>query len=119
MKVQWCWRCNKDVPMLEEHEFAPIQTLHDELDRALAALEGGGLSGKALSRQRAALIVRRDRKMMRLYEEVTGVAAEAPYAVIHHRASLYGPACPACGKVLRTPKASRCLECGWRRDRSG
>jgi hypothetical protein len=46
------------------------------------------------------------------YERLTGFHETNPNAVWHHRVSLYGPACSACGKPLRTPRAAKCMACG-------
>jgi hypothetical protein len=46
------------------------------------------------------------------YRRITGFHETNINAFYHHVASLYGPACDACGKPLRTPKAGRCVECG-------
>lgn len=48
------------------------------------------------------------------YFEITGFQETNPDALWHHRASLFGAPCPACGKPLRSPKAKHCAECGHR-----
>lgn len=45
------------------------------------------------------------------YERVTGYKEANPNAILHHRLSLYGPPCHACGKPLRTPAARYCANC--------
>ena len=49
---------------------------------------------------------------LRLYQDMTGFPETNPDALWHHRLSLYGPPCKACGKPLRTPQATLCAACG-------
>jgi hypothetical protein len=44
--------------------------------------------------------------------EVTGFRETNPNSIWHHRLSAYGPECPDCGHLLRTPRASFCANCG-------
>lgn len=48
------------------------------------------------------------------YYALTGFLETNVNALWHHRLSLYGPPCPACGRLLRTPRARFCAECGHR-----
>jgi len=48
------------------------------------------------------------------YAQITGFAETNPNALWHHHLDIYGPECPACGHLFRTPKASFCANCGWR-----
>src|SRR6185312_9345520 len=88
MKVQWCWRCKMDLPMLDEDEFADIW----------AQFEAASPDGR--------------RELLDGYERLTGYKGTVFNAVLHHRIAMYGPPCPQCGKVLRTPIAYKCFECG-------
>ncbi len=49
--------------------------------------------------------------MLREYKRITGFRETVPNAVAHHRVSMYGPPCNACGKPLRTPRAKFCAGC--------
>ncbi|HSZ56104.1 MAG TPA: hypothetical protein VK797_10610 [Tepidisphaeraceae bacterium] len=51
--------------------------------------------------------------MLDEYERLTGFRESNFNAVHHHRVAMYGPPCPRCGKVLRTPIAYKCFECGY------
>ena len=90
--MQWlfCWRCCCAMPMLDEPEWAELAAHYDR---------SGG------PRERLATLLEE-------FERLTGFHETNPNAVWHHRIRLYGPACTACGKPLRTPKASRCVACG-------
>jgi hypothetical protein len=46
------------------------------------------------------------------YFELTGFRESNVYALWHHRLAQHGPPCPRCGKLLRTNRAARCVECG-------
>ena len=46
------------------------------------------------------------------YFELTGFRESNVNALWHHRLSRHGPPCVNCGKLLRTNRAARCLECG-------
>jgi len=88
-KTAYCWRCNAELPMLDEQDWAQVLPhLHEAKDRA----RGQG----ALTR----------------YFEITGVRETNVNAIWHHRLSQFGPPCPSCGKLLRTPRAKLCAACG-------
>ena len=48
------------------------------------------------------------------YYEITGFRETNPNAIWHHRLSDYGPECPQCGHLFRTPNAAFCAACGFR-----
>ena len=86
--MQWCWRCKMDMPMLDEDEFALV----------MFELQASRPDGR--------------QAMLAEYNRLTGLSETNPNAVYHHRISIYGPPCPHCRKVLRTPLAFKCFECG-------
>ena len=90
MKVQWCWRCKMDIPMLDEEEWAQVMA-----SRTSDAGKHNMLQA-----------------ILSEYNRLTAFGETNPSAVWHHRISIYGPPCPRCGKVLRTPVAYKCFECG-------
>jgi hypothetical protein len=88
--VQWCWRCQMKVPMLDPREqlrlWRAIDKAHDaKLDVSKVILKE--------------------------YEQMTGFVETNPNAVYHHITAFYGPPCKACGKPLRTPRAKLCAAC--------
>ena len=46
------------------------------------------------------------------YFAITGFRESNWNAIWHHQLSDHGPPCRFCGKLLRTAKAKRCVECG-------
>lgn len=110
MKIQWCWRCKKDVPMLDEEEWAVVRRLRVETLRAYKQLE----ESRGLADAREAFD-RRNGLLGETLNHITGETNEYPYACINHahRIAERGGPCARCGKVLRTPNAVQCFECGW------
>jgi hypothetical protein len=92
-KTAYCWRCKLAVPMLDEQEWEQVLPhLESRLRSGLRDVYGQG----ALTR----------------YFEITGFRETNVNAIWHHRLSQFGPPCPSCGKLLRTPRAKLCAECG-------
>ena len=107
--LTWCWRCQMDIPMLDEEEWqqmAPylsgalsrIKEYRERTGRSLAEAWTAGLNQPALA----------------MYAQITGFEETNINAIHHHRRSLYGPDCVTCGKPLRTERASFCAACGSR-----
>jgi len=89
LKILYCWRCQMDVPMLDEAEWAPVEAfLMCEVTRNM------------------------NRQALDEYERVTGYRETNPAALWHHRILVYGPPCTHCGKPLRTRQAKLCAACG-------
>jgi hypothetical protein len=80
-----------DIPMMDDREWEVVWKAHT------VAMQHGR-DGRA-----AALAE---------YERLTGFRETNFSALFHHRISQHGPPCPRCGKVLRTPVAYKCYECG-------
>jgi hypothetical protein len=96
VRILYCWRCQMEIPMLEEHEAAYV-------------LERGPDQEFGPNRDR----------ILRRYLELTGFEEPNSNAVWHHVAGQYGAACSSCGKPLRTPRARMCAACGGRVARPG
>ena len=92
MKILWCWRCQAEIPMLNDDEFRQVMTLR--------GTGRGDLWGREFG------------PVLQEYERITGVRAANIGAFYHHVESLYGPPCQTCGKPLRTPRARFCGACG-------
>ena len=58
------------------------------------------------------LVAEANQRMLEAYVALTGHQATNAAALWHHRLSLHGPPCAACGHPLRTPKATFCADCG-------
>ena len=112
MRVQYCWRCRADVPMLDDDEFAPLQKLYHEIVRSKKRLrEAVGVPVPGEPAFAAAF-----RPVLDEYNRITGFGETNHLAVLHHVLSHYGPPCRSCGKPLRTPRARHCAACGTVRD---
>jgi hypothetical protein len=110
MQTLYCWRCRRDMPMLDEAEFKIVWDLYGQCMRATKEFrERHGLPIEKAG------IEERFEPVRKAYEQLTGMANCHQNAVMHHRLSDFGPPCAVCGKPLRTPKAKHCAECGaWR-----
>ena len=93
MQLLYCWRCQMEMPMLDEAEWAVVGPLIMQRDQ----LPPFG------------------REALAEYQRITGFPETNPAALWHHRLALYGPPCAACGKPLRTPEAKLCAACGAKR----
>lgn len=94
MKLLWCWRCEREMPMLDEDEYRQVMAL-------LPFSEDGKSTLTTFV------------PMLNEFWELTGLREANPNTIFHHRLSLYGPPCKFCGKPLRTPQATDCGTCGW------
>ena len=89
MQMLWCWRCKQICPMLDEQEYQQVTSCR----------------GKGMSLRDSFVPVMAD------YERITGYVETNPNVIYHHRLSMYGSPCKACGKPLRTPRAKLCESC--------
>ncbi len=53
--------------------------------------------------------------LLNYYYNLTGLEETEPNAIMHHEIALYGPPCENCGKPYRTPLATFCAACGYKR----
>ena len=130
MKIDWCWACKRDHPMLDEAEFDAVWRAYREAQDALIGksvrlpgtpqenrerllrLQNSNVPSNnppgATSRQ----ILYQPLKVA--YEKLTGLKFEGddPKVILHYRTSFYGPPCPYCRRLLRNERARQCFECG-------
>ncbi len=95
------------MPMLDEAEFAQVAALYRDAVssiKAFRAEHGLPLEGISLDQH--------FQPLRALYTRLTGFDEPNHLAILHHRLSLYGPPCAACGRPLRTPAAKLCAACG-------
>jgi hypothetical protein len=115
MKVIWCWRCKRDIPMMEPDEVNQVfglqnrglPTLDPESFRRIKEEFADDPDGL----QRRLEFEREYGGMLREYQRITGFPETNPTALNHHQVALYGSPCRRCGKPLRTPQARICGAC--------
>ena len=107
-RTVYCWRCDMPLPMLNEKEWAKLAPL---LDGAISDFkEARRATGMGLAEARASSVF--GARALARYRELTGFDETNVNALHHHRLSLHGLPCAACGKPLRTLRAKLCLACG-------
>ena len=101
MQIAWCWQCKSEVPMLDEAEWSRAHAVFMQSLSAQKA-EDYDRFHPAFDQLRSILA------------EIHGMPPTNPYLPFwhKHRIAHFGPPCQHCGKVLRTPRASTCFECG-------
>jgi hypothetical protein len=103
----WCWRCQMEIPMLDEQEYeAVIYLWRNAIPMAKEFKQKQNPPIEKLSFDEIF------RPMREKYKEITGFEETNHIAIMHHRISMYGEPCENCGKPLRTPRASFCAACG-------
>lgn len=107
MKMVFCWRCGRAVPMLDEAEHKMAMELYSE-----------GIRGVQRFRQTSQVPVSEVsvddyfRPLLDWFEATTGFRETNPAAIHHHRLAAFGPSCKKCGHLLRTSQARFCAACG-------
>jgi hypothetical protein len=107
MKTLWCWRCRREMPMLDELEYAEVFRLYGECARDIKEFRGRWSVSLADDGAREHF-----HPVRAWYARLTGISACDENAILHHRLSNFGGPCCACGKPLRSPRARRCAACG-------
>jgi len=107
VKTLYCWRCDTDIPMLEDSEWKEVAPHLEDGLRAMKDLRRN--SSMSIHQAKDEIY---GRGALQRYFELTGYRETNINALWHHRVSQYGPPCSVCGKPLRTPKAKMCAACG-------
>lgn len=105
--VHYCWRCGVEVPMLDEAEWAELDPVLSSMIRHIQ-----GYREKTGASLADAVKLGHEQPALDKYFELTGFRESNVNALWHHRLSQHGPPCSCCGKLLRTSRAARCVECG-------
>lgn len=104
----YCWRCGEEVAMLDEVEFATIESLYVQAVTAIkrhCRVHNHSTYEQFMQEQY--------RPVFEAYQRLTGREHTTdPSHLMYHRISKYGPPCIHCGKPLRTPQAKYCAACG-------
>jgi hypothetical protein len=107
-QILYCWRCKKEVPMLDEHEWAQV---HPHLYKGVERIkEYRRIHNASLHEAKDHVY---GHGALDLYFKLTGYRETNIDALWHHRLASYGPPCPTCGKPFRTPRARFCAACGF------
>ncbi len=108
MQARFCWRCKKEVPMLEPQEWERVSPLLSEATQQVKRYREA--HGASIEEARCATNF--GHEALGLYHEITGYKETNADALWHHQLNQFGPPCASCGKPLRTPHAKLCAECG-------
>jgi hypothetical protein len=103
MKTYYCWRCKKQMPLLDEDEWSEIQPF-------IKSCYGNPMD--KYDEIKWARRVQRQQDAVKKFEELTCAADVAFDVIEHHRLLQWGEECRQCGELLRTPKARYCCNCG-------
>lgn len=111
MEIKYCWRCKKDAPFLNEEEFEEIYNLYSKCQNIMQ-----GFREAQNSPIKETPVDHLFKPVRDAYEKITGWKETNHNAIMHHRLSSLGLDCPTCKKPLRTPQATSCPECSWKKE---
>lgn len=103
MELHWCWQCDEVVALFDEDEWEPLR---ERLDQGLRRERKARKTAGAVDLTEAYV------DALQLHELLTGARPDDPRTMRHHRLAAFGPPCPRCDLLLRTPDAELCTECG-------
>lgn len=103
MKKYYCWRCERELPFLDEDEWAEmLPSLNDARGHFMDKYED------KLWQERE----KRQQIAVSKFEELTGEPNMTFNAIEHHLLSEWGGECKECHELLRTSRAKFCASCG-------
>jgi hypothetical protein len=103
----YCWRCQIEIPMLDEGEWSQLAPLLTHATKEMKNFRGRTGASLEVTMQQGI-----QRPALDKYQELTGFEETNFNALWHHRLAQYGPPCEKCGKLMRTEVARFCAECG-------
>ena len=110
MEKKYCWRCQCEVPLLNEEEWTQLSSIMNNMVKKVKEYR----TDNNCDLKTAQVAV--GNQVLEIYNNITGFEETNHLAIWHHRRSMFGPECKKCGHLLRTPKASYCANCGESRD---
>ncbi len=94
------------MPFLDEDEWEIIAPyLNDDLEQVKQTRKQTGIGIREAINKTSPVSLSK-------FRELTGESIEDFNVIYHHRLSDYGPECKKCGRLLRTPAALFCADCG-------
>ncbi|MGL4611666.1 MAG: hypothetical protein ACRCYY_18640 [Trueperaceae bacterium] len=95
--------------MFTETEYATLRQLWKQGDTEIETYKAKNKNWQSLND----VVQAAYKKFFQTYKSFAQIESVAgKIGLWHHRIAMYGSPCQHCGKVLKTPKASKCFECG-------
>jgi rRNA maturation endonuclease Nob1 len=106
MEIEYCWRFDKELPMLDEKEWAELSPYLDDTIEKIKKYRFEHNCDLSTAKTNC------DIGAVLKFEELTGYKNMAYDMMFYLRRSKYGQKCKNCEKLFRTPEAKICAECG-------
>ncbi len=100
MEIHYCWRCQKDMPFLDDSEYESLKPhlrLPVMIDSRYCHLDPKDIIPNYAKKK---------------FTEMTGFDIESWEVIFHHKRSDWGEPCRHCDHLLRSPRATYCANCG-------
>jgi hypothetical protein len=86
MQWLWCWRCKREMPMLDEREYAEIAALYRACAESVKSYRQATEASHKNTPLRESFA-----PMLNRYEALTGYKETNQNVILHHQLSLFGP----------------------------